>query len=193
LGKRLQEMDAADAKRMHERIGVLFSALDVHDNIALPLRELHLLDDDTIDELVSMKLEMVGLETDVASLMPAELSGGMVKRVALARALALEPELLFLDEPISGLDPIASEGFVNLLAALRRELGLTVVMVTHDLDMLRDLCDRVAVLAERKLVAVGSLDDVLASPHPFVRKSFDGAQTKHLFDTQTKPILEMTG
>jgi phospholipid/cholesterol/gamma-HCH transport system ATP-binding protein len=199
FGKRLQEMDAADAKRMHDRIGVLFqggalfSALNVHDNIALPLRELRLLDEDTINELVCMKLAMVGLETEVASLMPAALSGGMVKRVALARALALEPELLFLDEPTSGLDPIASDGFVKLVAALRRELEFTVVMVTHDLGMLRELCDRVAVLAERRLVALGSLDDVLESPHPFVRKFFYGGRTRHLFDAQTKPLLEMTG
>jgi phospholipid/cholesterol/gamma-HCH transport system ATP-binding protein len=184
FGKRLQEMNAADAKSMHDRIGVLFqggalfSALDVHDNIALPLRELRLLDEDTINELVGMKIEMVGLDTDVARLMPADLSGGMVKRVALARALALEPELLFLDEPTSGLDPIATDGFVKLVASLRQELELTVVMVTHDLGMLRDLCDRVAVLAEQRLAAIGSIDEVLASPHPFVRKFFDGVRPR---------------
>jgi phospholipid/cholesterol/gamma-HCH transport system ATP-binding protein len=156
--------------------GALFSALPVADNIAFPLRELKRLRRAEIDRLVLRKLMQVGLLAEDGGRLPAELSGGMIKRAALARSLALEPELLLLDEPTAGLDPLASEQFVALIRRLRAELGLTVVMVTHDLDTIRDLCDRIAVLAERRIVALGSLAEVTAIRHPFVRDYFLGTR-----------------
>jgi len=156
--------------------GALFSALPVADNIAFPLRELRALRGAEIDRLVQRKLIQVGLRPEDGVLLPAELSGGMIKRVALARALALEPELLLLDEPTAGLDPAAGEQFVALIRHLREELGLTVLLVTHDLDTLRDLCDRIAVLADRTIVALGSLADVMAVDHPFIRDYFLGTR-----------------
>jgi phospholipid/cholesterol/gamma-HCH transport system ATP-binding protein len=152
--------------------GALFSAFSVYDNIAFPLRELKRLDEALIRDLVLLKLEMVELLPRHASLMPAELSGGMVKRVALARALALEPELLLLDEPTAGLDPDRSDAFVRLTRQLGRELGLTVVLVTHDLDTLAGLATRVAVLAEQRILAYGTLEEIMAVDHPFIRNFF---------------------
>ncbi|HET7369372.1 MAG TPA: ATP-binding cassette domain-containing protein [Gammaproteobacteria bacterium] len=173
--------------RLRDRYGVLFqsgalfTALTVYDNIALPLRELKLLSEELIHELVCMKLSMVGLEAHTAYLLPAALSGGMVKRVALARALALEPELLFLDEPTSGLDPIASEAFTRLVASLHKELRFTVVLITHDLNTVKDLCHRVAVLADRRVVALGPVDEVVHSNHhPFVRRFFNGEYARRI-------------
>ncbi len=152
--------------------GALFSALSVFDNIAFPLRELRCLDADWIRRLVHLKLAMVGLAPKHGQLMPAELSGGMVKRVALARALAMEPELLLLDEPTAGLDPDRSRSFVELLGELQRELGLTVVMVTHDLNTLAGLATHVAVLADQRIVAFGPKAEVMAVDHPFVSGFF---------------------
>src|SRR5688572_30176455 len=175
FGVSLQNSDPDDVQRIRNRWGVLiqqgalFSAFSVYDNIALPLRELGTLDEALIRELVLQKLRMVGIEAVHAGKMPADLSGGMVKRVALARALALEPELLFLDEPTAGLDPDRSESFVTLIRSLHRELGLTVVMVTHDLDTLVALSDRVAALAEQRIVAVGTVREVAAHDHAFIR------------------------
>lgn len=156
--------------------GALFSALPVADNIAFPLRETRLFRPAEVARLVAHKLAQVGLPPESAGLLPAELSGGMIKRAALARALALEPELLLLDEPTAGLDPMAGEQFVALVQRLRAELGLTVVMVTHDLDTIRDLCDRIAVLADRRIVALGSLAEVTAIRHPFVQEYFLGTR-----------------
>lgn len=158
--------------------GALFSALSVFDNIALPLRELRSVEEDLIHALVMAKLSMVGLAARDAVKMPAELSGGMIKRVGLARALALEPELLFLDEPTSGLDPVASDAFVNLIEILRRELNLTVVMVTHDLDTMVAIADRVAVLADKRLIGVGTLAEVRKIDHVFVEEFFRGARAQ---------------
>jgi phospholipid/cholesterol/gamma-HCH transport system ATP-binding protein len=124
---------------------------------------------------------MVGLGAGDALLMPAELSGGMIKRAALARALIMEPELLLLDEPTSGLDPVLSEEFVTLLGQLHRELGFTVVMITHDLDTLGDICTRVAVLAEQQLVACGPLSAALRATHPFARRFFHGVRAQRVF------------
>ncbi|MCL2830043.1 MAG: ATP-binding cassette domain-containing protein [Betaproteobacteria bacterium] len=155
--------------------GALFSALPVFDNIAFPLRELKVLDEATIRALVLMKLALVELGPEHAALMPAELSGGMVKRVALARALALEPELLVLDEPTSGLDPGRARSFVQLIRTLKAELGFTIVMVTHDLDTLSDLAGRCAVLADKRLIADGPLAEVRAFDHPFIREFFRSA------------------
>jgi phospholipid/cholesterol/gamma-HCH transport system ATP-binding protein len=134
-----------------------------------------------------MKLGMVGLDRDAARALPAELSGGMVKRAALARALALEPELLLLDEPTSGLDPLASEEFIRLLSALHQELRFTLVMVTHDLDVMHDLCDVLAVLAEGRLLASGSPAEVRRSKEPLVREFFHGAYAERVFAAPTGP------
>ncbi len=152
--------------------GALFSALSVFDNIAFPLRELHLFEEPIIRDLVLMKLAMVELEPYQGLLMPAELSGGMVKRVALARALALEPELLVLDEPTAGLDPDMADNFVQLIGTLQRQLGFTVVMVTHDLDTLAGLATRVAVLADQRIIAYGPPASVLEVDHPFIQGFF---------------------
>jgi phospholipid/cholesterol/gamma-HCH transport system ATP-binding protein len=154
--------------------GALFSALSAYENVAFPLRELKCLDEAWISRLVHLKLAMVELTPEHGKLMPAELSGGMVKRVALARALALEPELLLLDEPTAGLDPDRSRGFVELLGQLQRELGLTVVMVTHDLDTLTGLASHIAVLAEQRIVEFGPLAAVMAGDNPLVA-AFRGA------------------
>ncbi|KAB2926594.1 MAG: ATP-binding cassette domain-containing protein [Dechloromonas sp.] len=160
--------------------GALFSALSVYDNIAFPLRELRCLDEDWIRRLVYLKLDMVELSPEHARLMPAELSGGMVKRVALARALALEPELLLLDEPTAGLDPDRSQNFVDLVGALQQALGLTVVMVTHDLRTLSSLASHIAVLADQHLVACGPKADVMAVDHPFISGFFGNDRRKLL-------------
>lgn len=152
--------------------GALFSSFSVFDNIAFPLRELRTLDEALIRDLVMLKLNLVELLPRHARLMPAELSGGMVKRVALARALALEPELLLLDEPTAGLDPDRSDNFVRLIRVLGRELGLTVVLITHDLDTLTALASRVAVLADQRILACASLDDIIRIDHPFIRNFF---------------------
>lgn len=154
--------------------GALFSALTLFDNIALPLRELRSLPESLIEQVVLLKLDMVGLAARDALKMPSDLSGGMIKRAALARALALEPELLFLDEPTAGLDPESCESFVALVRALHRELGLTVVMVTHDLDTLFELTTRVAVLADHRVIACAPVKEVLAVPHPFIKEFFLG-------------------
>ena len=158
--------------------GALFSAFNVFDNIAFPLRELKTLDEATIRDLVLLKLEMVELLPRHAELMPAELSGGMIKRVALARALALEPELLLLDEPTAGLDPDRSDSFVRLTRMLGEELGLTVVLVTHDLDTLAALASRVAVLAEQRILAYGSVDEIMRVDHPFIRNFFHSERSQ---------------
>ncbi|HEY3433553.1 MAG TPA: ATP-binding cassette domain-containing protein [Rhodocyclaceae bacterium] len=152
--------------------GALFSAFNVFDNVAFPLRELRCFDEAMIHDLVMLKLSMVELLPRHSRLMPAELSGGMVKRVALARALALEPELLLLDEPTAGLDPDRSDSFVRLVRQLDKELGLTVVLVTHDLDTLAALESRVAVLAEQRILALGSIEEIMAMDHPFIRNFF---------------------
>ncbi len=152
--------------------GALFSALNAFDNIALPLRELRRLPEELIRDLVMLKLSLVELEPEHAGRMPAELSGGMVKRVALARALALDPELLILDEPTAGLDPDRSRAFVRLIRGLWHELNLTVLMVTHDVETLVDLATHVAVLAEKRVIAHATLPEVVALDHPFARSFF---------------------
>jgi phospholipid/cholesterol/gamma-HCH transport system ATP-binding protein len=165
-------LDARRRMGMLFQSGALFSALSVFDNVALPLRELKSLDENLIRDLVMLKLSLVEIEPEHADKMPAELSGGMIKRVALARALALDPELLVLDEPTAGLDPDRSRSFVALIQSLSHEYGLTVLMVTHDVGTLTTLATRVAVLAEGRIVADGPLDDVVNSDHPFVKSFF---------------------
>ena len=154
--------------------GALFSAFSVLDNIAFPLRETGTLPDELVREAALLKLQMVGLKATDAHKMPSELSGGMIKRVALARALIMDPPLLMLDEPTAGLDPDSSDAFVTLLRALHQELGLTVVMVTHDLDTLFELSTRVAVLADQHVIIAAPVADVLAFDHPFIHHFFLG-------------------
>ena len=154
--------------------GALFSAFSVFDNIAFPLRELRILDEAMIRDLVLLKLSLVELEPRHARLMPAELSGGMIKRVALARALIMDPPLLLLDEPTAGLDPTSSDEFCALLRQLQADLGLTVVMVTHDLDTLFALSSRVAVLAEKRVLVSGTAQEVAQFDHPFTTTFFQG-------------------
>ena len=178
FGQSVFDSDPQQRRELRRRFGMLFqqgalfSALSVFDNIAFPLRELRALDESLIADLVRLKLNMVELAPRHGSLMPAELSGGMVKRVALARALALEPELLVLDEPTAGLDPDMASNFVKLLATLQAELGFTVVMVTHDLDTLAGLATHIAVLAEQRIIAHGTPNEVLAVDHPFIHNFF---------------------
>jgi phospholipid/cholesterol/gamma-HCH transport system ATP-binding protein len=152
--------------------GALFSSLTVKENVQFPMRQYLRLPQALMDDLAMAKLEMVGLAAGDAHKYPAELSGGMTKRVALARALALDPNIVFLDEPTSGLDPIAANAFDILIRALQRTLGITVFMVTHDLDTLASACDRIAALAEGHIVAIGPMSTMQASDHPWVREYF---------------------
>ena len=154
--------------------GALFSAFSVLENIAFPLRETGVLPDELVREAAMLKLQMVGLKASDATKMPADLSGGMIKRVALARALIMDPPLLMLDEPTAGLDPDSSDAFVTLLRSLHQDLGLTVVMVTHDLDTLFELSSRVAVLADQHVIINAPVQEVLAFDHPFIRHFFLG-------------------
>ena len=180
FGEDISEIDSDQLQQLRNHWGMLFqqgalySALTVFENIAQPMRELHVLPEDLIHDAVLLKMNMVGMGPEQANKMPSDLSGGMVKRVALARALALEPKLLFLDEPTAGLDPDLSEAFVTLIKSLHRELGLTVVMVTHDLDTLFALSTRIAVLAEKHVIALGPLRDLLKVDHPFIKEFFLG-------------------
>ncbi|MEH2478882.1 phospholipid/cholesterol/gamma-HCH transport system ATP-binding protein [Nitrobacteraceae bacterium AZCC 2146] len=158
--------------------GALFSSLSVRQNIQFPMREYLNISQRLLDEITIAKLGMVGLKPEVAERTPSELSGGMIKRVALARALALDPEIVFLDEPTSGLDPIGAGDFDELVRTLQRTLGLTVFMVTHDLDSLHTACDRIAVLGDGKIIAEGTMADMLASQHPWLREYFHGKRAR---------------
>ncbi|MDB5366185.1 MAG: transporter ATP-binding protein [Rhodospirillales bacterium] len=153
--------------------GALFSSLTLKQNVEVPMRELSHLPESLMDENARVKIAMVGLPPDAALKYPSELSGGMKKRAGLARALALDPELLFLDEPTAGLDPIAAAQFDELIKRLRESLGLTVVMITHDLDSLYAICDRIAVLVDKR-AKVGRLEELLADDHPWIREYFHG-------------------
>jgi phospholipid/cholesterol/gamma-HCH transport system ATP-binding protein len=180
FGECISTADPDQLQRMRNHWGMLFqqgalySALTVFENIAQPMRELHALPEDVISDAVLVKMNMVGLGAEHANKMPSDLSGGMIKRAALARALALEPQLLFWDEPTAGLDPDLSDSFVALIQTLHRELKLTVVMVTHDLDTLFALSTRIAVLADKHVIAVGPTRDVLKVNHPFIKQFFLG-------------------
>ena len=177
LGRPAAELGSAGAAArvgMLFQQGALFSAFSVLDNIAFPLRELKTVPEELVREAALLKLRMVGLKAADAVKMPAELSGGMIKRVALARALVMDPPLLMLDEPTAGLDPDSSDAFVTLLRSLHQELGLTVVMVTHDLDTLFELSTRVAVLADKHVIIAAPVPEVLAFDHPFIRHFFLG-------------------
>lgn len=177
---------ASEAERMQidMRMGVLFqhgalfSSLTVRENIQVPMREYLDLPRKLMDELAVLKLELVGLDADTAGKMPHQLSGGMIKRAALARALALDPDVVFLDEPTSGLDPIGAGDFDALIATLQRTLGLTVYMVTHDLDSLSTVCDRIAVLFDGKVIAAGTMETMLKSEHPWMKEYFRGKRAR---------------
>ncbi len=157
--------------------GALFSSLTVAQNIQLPMREFFDASAQTLAALTELRLRMVGLPPDAASKLPSQLSGGMIKRAALARALALDPALLFLDEPTAGLDPISAAAFDELVAYLHRGLRLTIVMITHDLDTLLATCNRVAVLVDRKIV-VDTLDGIMNNPHPWIQEYFHGPRAR---------------
>ena len=176
LGQRPGQLGAASAAKvgMLFQRGALFSAFSVLENIAFPLRELKTLPSALIHEAAMVKLQMVGLAPEHADKMPSDLSGGMIKRVALARALIMDPPLLLLDEPTAGLDPESSDSFVALLRSLHRDMELTVVMVTHDLDTLFELSTRIAVLAEQKVIVNDVPKEVVAFPHPFIYEFFLG-------------------
>ncbi|MFH2124774.1 MAG: ATP-binding cassette domain-containing protein [Pseudomonadota bacterium] len=182
LGHDLSTVSRSDASWLRRQWGVLFqggalySSLTVAENIGIALKEYSDLSVSLIQEIVRMKINMVGLPEHAAELYPAELSGGMIKRASLARALAMDPKLLFLDEPTSGLDPVGAEAFDHLILKLRDLLGLTVIMVTHDLDSIWTVVDRFAVLGDKKVIAEGTLAEVRSDPHPIVRAFFGGAR-----------------
>jgi phospholipid/cholesterol/gamma-HCH transport system ATP-binding protein len=186
FGVDLDKATEAERMRLDTRLGVLFqhgalfSALTVQENVQVPMREYLDLPHALMDELAQLKIELVGLPRDAATKFPSELSGGMVKRAALARALALDPEIVFLDEPTSGLDPISAAEFDELVGKLRDTMGLTVYMVTHDLDSLFSVCDRIAVLGNKKILVEGTVQDMLASDEPWVRSYFRGKRARQL-------------
>ena len=180
FGHDMDKLDPHDRLLIGERWGVLFqegalfSSLTVRQNIQTPMREHLDLSQSVLDGLAAQKLELVGLPPDAGDKYPSELSGGMTKRASLARALALDPEIVFLDEPTSGLDPISAGDFDELIGTLQKTLGLTVFMVTHDLDSLYAICDRIAVLGHGKVTAVGTIDELLLSDDPWIRSYFFG-------------------
>ena len=184
LGTDLAHISAAAALALRQRFGVmfqqggLFGSLSVLENIGLPLREHRKLSDAEVDAIATSKLLAVGLRVEVGKQLPSEISGGMLKRAALARALAMDPELLFLDEPTAGLDPHSAAGLDALLLKLRAELGLSVVMITHDLDLLWQVADRVAVLADGTVQVVGSMDALAQQDQPSVRAFFEGPRAR---------------
>ena len=167
--------------------GALFTNLSVRDNVAAPMHEYAGLSNRTIAELADLKLSLVGLPPGAGALRPSELSGGMIKRAGLARALALDPELLFLDEPTSGLDPISAGAFDDLIMDLSKSLGLTVFMITHDLDTVYSICDRVAVIADKKVVAEGPPRDLEHSDYPWVQEYFSGPRGRAASKGRTGP------
>ena len=170
-GKAEQALQARTGVQFQD--GALFSSLTVADNIIVPIREHAGLDEPLMQSIAALKIAMAGLPADTGDKKPSELSGGMRKRASLARALALDPELLFLDEPTAGLDPIGAAHYDELIGQLRQSLGLTVLMVTHDLDSLHAVCDRIAVLLDKRVV-VGTMEEMLAYDHPWVREYFHG-------------------
>ena len=184
LGTDLHGLDDAGALAVRRRCGVmfqkggLFASLTVRQNVGLPLREHTRLPDALIDGIATSKLDLSGLPADAFDQLPAELSGGMMKRASLARALALDPELLFLDEPTAGLDPVSAGGVDDLVRSLRDLFGLTVVIITHDLDLLWQVADRVAVLADGRVQGTGSMAELAAMDHPAVRPFFSGPRAR---------------
>lgn len=190
MGVNLAKATAADWKRIRRQWGVLFqdgalfSSLTVAENVMAPLREFAALSKSMMRDIAAMKIQMVGLPAKAGSLYPSELSGGMRKRAGLARALALDPKLLFLDEPTAGLDPLGAAAFDALLLSLRESLGLTVCMVTHDMDTLYAACDRIAVLAEKRIYATGAIEDLKKNPYPWIQEYFNGPRGRAAYSTE---------
>lgn len=186
LGNNIDKLTEVEKMAIDMRMGVLFqhgalfSALSVLENIQVPMREYLDLPPKLMDELARLKIDLVGLNPDAADKFPSELSGGMIKRAALARALALDPDIVFLDEPTSGLDPIGAADFDELIANLRDTMGLTVFMVTHDLDSLFAICDRIAVLGNKKILVSGSIEEMLTVDDPWVKSYFRGKRTRQI-------------
>ena len=182
LGHSILDISNKEAAGLRKQWGVLFqsgalySSLTVKENIGITLKEYTKLSVGLIDDIVMAKIKMVGLPEHASSLYPAELSGGMIKRASLARALAMDPKILFLDEPTSGLDPVGAEAFDKLILGLREHLGFSVVMVTHDLDSIWTIVDRLCVLGDKRVVVEGNLDEVMQSPHPIVNDFFKGSR-----------------
>jgi phospholipid/cholesterol/gamma-HCH transport system ATP-binding protein len=179
LGRELTQMSTAELKEVKANYGVtfqqgaLFSALTVRQNVQLPMLEHQQLSPRALEELALLKIRLVGLSDEAAGKYPSQLSGGMIKRAALARALALDPPLLMLDEPTAGLDPISAAAFDELLMDLREQLGLTVVMITHDLDTIFRTCNRVGVIIDRKMTS-DTLENITRNPHPWIQAYFHG-------------------
>jgi len=191
FGENTVDLEENEAVEIRKRWGVLFqggalfSTLTVAENVELPIKEFYpKFDPALLDEIASYKVVMTGLPADAGPKYPAELSGGMRKRAGLARALALDPELLFLDEPTAGLDPIGAAAFDELTLSLQRTMGLTVFLITHDLDSLYAICDRVAVLADKKVIAVGTIDELIALDHPWIEEYFKGPRGRAAVATQ---------
>jgi len=186
FGADVDKTSDAEQMRIDMRLGVLFqhgalfSALTVLENVQVPMREYLDLPRKLMDELAMLKIELVGLPADAGYKFPSELSGGMIKRAALARALALDPDIVFLDEPTSGLDPIGAAEFDELVIKLRDTMGLTVYMVTHDLDSLFTACDRIAVLGRKRVIVEGTIEDMLRSEEPWVKSYFRGKRARQL-------------
>lgn len=184
FGQDRNKMRAADRRKINNQMGVLFqggalfSSMTVRENIMVPLRENADISDPLMRELADMKVHMVGLPPEAAVLYPSDLSGGMKKRAGLARALALDPKLLFLDEPTAGLDPIGANAFDELILGLREAMDLTVLMVTHDLDSLYAICDRIAVLVDKKIAIADTLEVVSQYDHPWVQEYFGGPRSR---------------
>lgn len=183
VGQKIQDMSEEERIELQKKWGVvfqsgaLFSGLSTLDNIAFPLREHTAISEENIRDLAMFKLCMVGLKPDDALKNPSELSGGMARRVALARALALDPEILFLDEPTTGLDPISAAAFDEMILSLREALNLSVFIITHDLDTLVRVCDRIAIIVDKK-ITTGSLDDMMQSTHPWIQSYFHGPRMR---------------
>ena len=198
LGKDLDEVDEKERRALERRWGVLFqqgalfSSLTVKQNVQFPMRENLDISQRLMDEMAHAKLEMVGLSSRDGDKFPSELSGGMTKRVALARALALDPEIVFLDEPTSGLDPISAGDFDELIRTLQGTLEITVFMVTYDLESLYTACDRIAVLADGKLAAEGTIGDMLECEHPWVKTYFQGKRGSNLAGRELTHAERMT-
>ncbi len=199
LGVDLGSVGDDEALALRQRWGVmfqhggLFGSLTVKENVGLPLREHTALDDALIDEIAGWKIAMTGLKPEVGAQYPTALSGGMLKRASLARALALDPELLFLDEPTAGLDPESAGEVDQLVRSLHEQLGLTIVTITHDLDLLWQLADRVAVLAEAKVQGVGTMSELSRMDNPRTRKFFDGPRGRAAQEQKTRLAAGQAG
>lgn len=184
FGQRIKDLNPDERQQLEQRWGVLFqqgalfSGLTVSQNVEVPMREHLHLPEALMDQISAVKIGLVGLGPEAGPKFPSELSGGMIKRAGLARALALDPEIVFLDEPTAGLDPIGAAAFDQLVLQLKETMGLTVFMVTHDLDSLHAICDRIAVLAEKKVLVTGTMDDMLKQDHPWIREYFHGPRAR---------------